>query len=437
MMIRSQANPSAAAAIVAAIALVAAVAIHAEASPATAVTSKAVTSKATVTRRVVVKTRTKTKTKVVRRLVRRPVVTHATRPVSVITLPPTTPASTTAAPIAAAPTTVGPTTTTVAPTTVSPTTVSPTTVAPAATTATTTTLLPIAAYSAAPTSAIVSAGQSASFLITPSRLGITTTYLVSGVPNDTNVVFTPNPSFGAVTLTVMTATTTIGGTYPLTISGVGPTGTNSVGVVLTVGSTNGLTASPVTQTVSAGSSATYAILANGIYVGVVLSFSAVGLPSGTAATFSPPSSSTGTVLTVAPPVGTPPGTYQFSVYAVGPAATLLIPLQLMVSGSGSTVASFGLALTPATASVAIGQSLSYTFAITPQGGFFGAIALTVAGLPANATAAFVTDSNTPSSASGRMIVSVAPNTPRGSSILVVTGSGNGLTASITVGLTVT
>ena len=260
---------------------------------------------------------------------------------------------------------------------------------------------------------------------------------MSGVPNDTNFVFTPNPSFGAVTLTVMTATTTIGGTYPLTISGVGPTGTNSVGVVLTVGSTNGLTASPVTQTVSAGSSATYAIVPNGVYVGVALSFSAVGLPSGTAATFSPPSSSTGTVLTVAPPVGTPPGTYQFSVYAVGPAATLLIPLQLIVSGSGSTVASFGLALTPATASVAIGQSLSYTFAITPQGGFFGAIALTVAGLPANATAAFVTDSNTPSSASGRMIVSIAPNTPRGSSILVVTGSGNGLTASVTVGLTVT
>ncbi|PYT88051.1 MAG: hypothetical protein DMG36_24560, partial [Acidobacteria bacterium] len=132
------------------------------------------------------------------------------------------------------------------------------------------------AIAASPSSQTVTAGGARSYSVAISPTGGFSgqvTLSVSGLPSGANGSFSPNPASSSATLSVTTSTSTLAGTYTLTISGVSGGLTHSTTVALVV---NGppdflLSASPSSQTVTQGGTTTYnvTITAIGGFVGQV------------------------------------------------------------------------------------------------------------------------------------------------------------------------
>ncbi len=343
------------------------------------------------------------------------------------TTPPSTPTLTTSPPATAPPATA-----LTAPT--------PTTVAPAITapTAPTTTKPPSGlSLVASPLVATVALGQAAAFTITPAQLGVTVTYLTSGIPAGTRVDLTPNPSFGAMTMTLTTSASTPAGLYPITVTGVTPTDAKSVVVVLEVQATGGLTASPTASAIAAGGSATFAISVDPAVVNAAnpLTFGLSGLPAGASALFSPGTSASGTTLIVTTATSTAPGTYPLVITGTAAGVSRAVNVALVVSGVGGNP-SFGVAVIPSALAVTRGASVTYTFTIIAQGGFSGPVAITVTDLPAGASSSVVPDASTSAIVTGRLIITTSATTPVGAFTFRVTGTGSGLTATVSVILNV-
>ncbi|PYU00462.1 MAG: hypothetical protein DMG38_08310 [Acidobacteria bacterium] len=123
----------------------------------------------------------------------------------------------------------------------------------------------------------------------------TVNFNVSGLPPGATGSFNPTSvaNSGSSTLTVLTASTTSTGTYPLTISGTSGTTTHSTNVSLTVGAaTTGdfsLSASPSSVTITQGSRGTSTINITRTNFSGSVSFKTSTLPSGVTASFSPSS----------------------------------------------------------------------------------------------------------------------------------------------------
>jgi hypothetical protein len=96
---------------------------------------------------------------------------------------------------------------------------------------------------------------------------------------------------------------------------------------------------------------------------------------------------------------------------------------------------FGIDATPDTQTVIQGNSTTYTVTVTSIFGFSSPVTLTVAGLPAGATATFVPNPVTPTGSS-IMTVNTATTTPIGTYTLIITGNGGGKTHSTNVVLIV-
>jgi uncharacterized membrane protein len=99
-----------------------------------------------------------------------------------------------------------------------------------------------------------------------------------------------------------------------------------------------------------------------------------------------------------------------------------------------TAASFSLAASPASISIAPGATASSSISITPAGGFSGAVALTVSGLPVGLTASF---SSATAAASSTLTFSAATAAAVGTATVTVTGASGGLTSTFTITLRVT
>ena len=101
------------------------------------------------------------------------------------------------------------------------------------------------------------------------------------------------------------------------------------------------------------------------------------------------------------------------------------------NGFTVTVPDFSLGASPATQTVVLGKSVSYTVTVTPSGGFAGAVALSVSGLPSGATAAFSPQATSTSS-------TLTIQTPRGgkaaTSVLTITGTSGSIRHTATVTL---
>jgi len=123
----------------------------------------------------------------------------------------------------------------------------------------------------------------------------TVNFNVSGLPPGATGSFNPTSvaNSGSSTLTVLTASTTSTGTYPLTISGTSGTTTHSTNVSLTVSAaTTGdfsLSASPSSVTITQGSRGTSTINITRTNFSGSVSFKTSTLPSGVTASFSPSS----------------------------------------------------------------------------------------------------------------------------------------------------
>jgi len=199
-----------------------------------------------------------------------------------------------------------------------------------------------------------------------------------------------------------------------------------------------LTASPASQTVTAGNGTTYtatAAPANGFSGAVAMSVS--GLPAGATGAFNPTSIAGGSgssTLTIATTTATAAGTYTLTITGTSGSLTHSKTVTLVVNGA--PVPNFTLTATPASQMVTAGNSTTYTATAAPANGFTGAVALTVSGLPTGATGAFNPTSIMGGSGSSTLSVSTSTATAAGTYTLTITGTSGSLTHSATVALVV-
>ncbi|MET8909562.1 S8 family serine peptidase [Micromonospora sp. NPDC004551] len=242
---------------------------------------------------------------------------------------------------------------------------------------------------------------------------------------------------GSAQVAVTTAPTIAAGTYPLTLTGAsgGLTRTAAVQLVVTPPPDFGLTATPTSTSVVAGSSAGYTISVTGLngFTGTV-GLSLNGLPASVGtASFSPsilagPGSAT---LGIATSKSAPPGTYALTVTGTSGSTSHSTGITLVVTPTPN----FSMTISPPSATVLRGQAATYTVSTSATGGFTGAVALTVTGLPTGSSASFTPN---PVSASGAstLRVSTTSRTPRGTFTIVITGTSGSLIHQATATLVV-
>jgi hypothetical protein len=180
---------------------------------------------------------------------------------------------------------------------------------------------------ATPGSATVNAPGTATYTVTASGLNgagfnASITPSVSGLPAGATATFSPNPLPGAsvVTMTVTVPASAPVANYALTITGTSGALSHSTQVNLTVIAPDfSISATPSTQTVTAGGNTTYTISTSAIngFTGSV-SLGTSGLPTGASASFSPASisGSTTSTLTISTLSSTPAATYTITITGI-------------------------------------------------------------------------------------------------------------------------
>ena len=199
-----------------------------------------------------------------------------------------------------------------------------------------------------------------------------------------------------------------------------------------------VTVAPASQTVTAGQNTSDGVTIkrqNKHTAAVALSVS--GLPSNATATFTPstiPGSGSSATLGVKTNQGgtTPPGTYTLAITGTGGGATGSTTARLVVVAAAQP--NFALTATPSRSVLSSDDSAMHQVGIARSGGYTGAVALSVSGLPNQVSAQFL-----PSSTSGNssILTFVSGENPKpGSYPVVVTGTGSGMTRSASITLIV-
>jgi uncharacterized membrane protein len=201
-----------------------------------------------------------------------------------------------------------------------------------------------------------------------------------------------------------------------------------------------IAASPASQTVSQGQTATYTVTVTRVngFTGSV-SLAASNLPSGATATWQ---RSDGTSSNVVPPSlnsatlkiqtasTTPNATSQPLITATSGKLTHTTTVTLVVQSASRP--NFTLAASPASQSVLQGDQTTYSLNVNRTGGFNGSVSLSIAGLPQGAVASWSPSTAVSgTSSSATLQIDTARKTQPGSYDLAVTGTGsvNGTTVS--------
>jgi PQQ enzyme repeat len=302
---------------------------------------------------------------------------------------------------------------------------------------------------ASPSTQTVMVGNTASYTTSIAAVGGfggAVTLSVGGLPPGAVGTFSPATvtGSGSSTLTVTTTSgTTPVGSSTLTITGTSGALTQTSGVTLSVSTAPPpsftLTASPSTQTVMVGNTASYttSIAAVGGFSGAV-TLSVSGLPAGALGTFSPATvtGSGSSTLTVTTSNGTTPvGSSTLTI--TGTSGALKQTSGVALSVSAVLPPSFTLAASPSTRTVVAGNTTTYTTSIAAVGGFSGAVTLSVSGLPAGAVGTFSPATVTGSGSSTLTVTTASGTTPAGSSTLTITGTSGALTQTSGATLSVT
>jgi hypothetical protein len=291
--------------------------------------------------------------------------------------------------------------------------------------------------SATPASRSVAAGTGANYAVAGSALnGFTGTVSLSlsGLPASVGATFTPATiaTAGTSQLAISTSASVTPGSYPLTVSATSGsiTHTAAVTLVVTAPPDFSLGATPSSRTVSAGAGTTYSVTVgalNGFAGSVALSVS--GLPSavGSASlSLSPVGAGGSCQLAVTTLSTAPSGSYPLTITGTSGSLTHTKSVTLAVSAQD-----FAVSASPSSATTYRGQTASYTVAASALGGFTGSVSLSVSGLPAYATASWVSNPiTTPGSTTLR--VRTSGWTPRGTFTLRIAGTSGALSHQVTV-----
>jgi uncharacterized membrane protein len=195
-----------------------------------------------------------------------------------------------------------------------------------------------------------------------------------------------------------------------------------------------ISASPTSQTINQGNPTSYTVTLNPIsgYSGTV-TFGLSGQPAGVSFNFAP-STLTGsgsTVLNISTAVSTTPGTYPLTINATDGTLTHTTSVTLVVTPAGD----FQITTSIASQTVNPGQSTGYGITVTSVNGFSGAVALSISGLPAGATATFNPGSIVGAGTSN-LAVTTSVSTPAGVYNMIVTGTSGSIVHTVGVQLIV-
>jgi hypothetical protein len=198
-----------------------------------------------------------------------------------------------------------------------------------------------------------------------------------------------------------------------------------------------ITASPASQTVTAGGSTAYTatVTALGGFTGAV-TFSVSGLPSGASGGFSPTSvtGSGSSTFSVSTSTTTPAGTYSLTITGTSGTLAHSTHVTLVVNPVGGTP-DFTISVSPASLNVTRGTTGRYTVTIGAVNSFTGSVSLSVSGLGSRVTGTFSPTSVTGSGTS-TLSVTAARNASRGARTITITGVSGSLNHSTTATLNV-
>jgi subtilisin family serine protease len=197
-----------------------------------------------------------------------------------------------------------------------------------------------------------------------------------------------------------------------------------------------VSASPSSRTVTQGGGTSFAVNTAivGGYAGS-LSLSVTGAPAGVNAVINPSTVAAGAAasLDITTTASATTGTFPLTISASDGVTTHTAQVMLVVNAP--PVPDFSIAASPSSRTVTRPAGTSYTVSTATVGASVGSIALTVSGLPSNASASFSPASVT-SGASATLNISTTSSTPTGTYTLTIKGTGGGKQHTATVTLTV-
>ena len=238
---------------------------------------------------------------------------------------------------------------------------------------------------------------------------------------------------GTATLDVATSASLPAGSYRLEIAGASGAVTRTAFATLLVSPPPDFTlaASPSSASTLPGGSVSYAIdvgSVNGFGGDVALSLSGLsGTQAGWSFAPSTVTGSGGSTLTVTPSSTFAPATYPLTITGTSGATTHTASVNLVVVPPPD----FTLSASPTSASTLPGGGVSYTVRVTAKNGFGETVALTISGLPADATGT-LTPSSVTGSGTSTLAVSTTASVAPGSYRLTVTGRSGTLTHTTSV-----
>src|SRR5581483_11439247 len=298
--------------------------------------------------------------------------------------------------------------------------------------------------SASPSSNTVIVGSGTSYTV---NVGATNCFLgtvslgASGLPTGAGATFNPASisGSGSSAMNVTTSSSTPAGTYTITITGTSGNLTHSATVTLVVNSPPdfSISATPGSQTVTAGGSASYTASVSSLnsFNGTV-NLSVSGAPTGVTCSLNPTSISGGSgssTLTCATLTTASTGTFALTVTGTSGSLTHSTTVSLTVNPPPPP--DFSISAAPGSQTVMAGGNTSYTVSVTSLNGFAGTVSLNVSGLPNGATGT-LNPASINGSGSSTLSISTVSSTSTGSFTVTITGTSGSLTHSSTVTLTV-
>jgi hypothetical protein len=194
----------------------------------------------------------------------------------------------------------------------------------------------------------------------------------------------------------------------------------------------GLSATPGSQTVLQGGSASYTVSASSLsgFTGSV-SLSASGGPSGVSIGFTPTSVTAGSgssTMRVTVPSTATPGNSTVTITGTSGSLVHTATVTLAVQG-------FSISASPSSQTVVQGGSTTYTASVSSLNGFTGLVSLGASGQPSGVSVSF-SPTSVPGSGSSTMTVTVGSTTIPGAYTLTISGTSGSLSHSTTVTLVV-